>query len=262
MNEKYYLVRVEDLTWGVIERKIFDLKQAKIEYTRLKHKFKNVPCAVVLVSVEVIDDEYTEKIVYKKQLGSDVLMLNLLKDVVNCIEKYDKLRQLHRDTYYEYDVAPHGYGHSECFKIHHGLELLKLSQTTGEERDQILYNLEEALAIRRASKTEFSYSKMIKPLIEQMSKSVKSCIKQIESTEKANVRYTNSEKGIRNYKSFFESLDLDYDEFYPTSEEEPLEEINDISNIINIEEVMEENTLDFDKYDDKYFEYEEIYAQS
>lgn len=258
MNEKYYLVRVEELPWGVIERRVEEIKQAKIEYARLKHKFKNIPCTVALVSMDVTDDEVTEKTVYKKVLGSEVLILNTLKEMTDSLKKYEELTELHRKTLYEYDMAPHTYHRGESFKIHHGLELLKLSQTTGEERDQILYNLEESLAIRRAAKTQLNNSKMVKEYMKEIAKALKSSIKTITSAEESNKEYNKSSKSIKQNKMFFEALDLDYDEFYPVAEAEEttLIEVSEILDRLDIQKDVEE------KYDEKYFEYEEMYVEN
>ncbi|MGL5507085.1 MAG: hypothetical protein ACRDB0_04200 [Paraclostridium sp.] len=254
MDEKYYLVRVSDLKWGVIERKIEEIKTAKLEYARLKRKFKDVSCSVILLSVEDNKDGYIEKVIYKKSLSPEATVRSILEDMINLVEQFNNVCKLNQYLLDSYDVAPGKHKKGEAHRIFHGLELLKLSQTTGEERDKILYNLEESLSIRRSAKQELDYAKYANGNIKIIVNAIKSIMGNINSDLKKTEEYNASKKSIRTNEAYFNSLDLDYKEFYP-EQYEPLKD-DYLNNIDEILDTYDDNVVENDNYED----YEEQYA--
>lgn len=218
MNEKYFLIRVEGIGWGALERKAYDLQEARAEYENIKQKFHAMPCTVKLVSVKTENGEVIEKEIHKKQLAQELDIMNILNDIKSCIIRF---RQACTQHAYNRDHI------NNINDIYHGLELIKLSETSGTERDRILYNLEEELAIRRSGKMQLKYAGKVNSHINGINGSINSAIKDLTQSIKDKKRYNESEHNIVNYIDFYNSIDLNYKEFYD------VEIVDKVENILN-----------------------------
>lgn len=216
MNEKYFLIKVDGIGWGNFERKIYDFKEALKEYENIKANLVNVPCTVTLTSIKIEDDNIIEKEIHKKALSQELDILNILKDMQECIIRFRKACTIHtRNRNIDKDIN----------NIYHGLELIKLSETSGEERDKILYNLEEKLTIRRSGKNQVNRAKKVTKQINNINKTLGEAIKITINAIKHENEHPFTAECVSKYVDYYDSINLDYKEFYDV---ELIDEVEDL----------------------------------
>lgn len=233
--KKYYIVRVNSLYWGLVERRIDNYKIACKTYRAIKDKYQDIPCVVQMFRItentinnNIVQDEF---LMFQKEIGKEnnpMYHLNKILEHIQAIKRIKpKLCKIITNT------------SMNSRNFFHGLELSVLSRATLEEKATMLENLEDIVTIRRQSKIVVDELNLIEKNIDSIFSNVNSCKNKfnqnIKSRAKAN--YINKKNNV--YDSYVDSLGLKHEVTNRIINEEyynPID-LNNIEDDINIEKV-------------------------
>lgn len=232
---KYFLVEANEIPWGVCQRITYDWKDALDQYGKLKKFLEEVPCTVKLSSVETYIDEHGrekeyQKTIYEKRLAESKNILLLTEKIRNDIKGLLGARQLYSLFYRE--------ANENTLNISHAIELINFSLLSGEQRDDVLYNIENNTLKRRISQTQLKYLDEINSdLVTILNKCV-SINDKINAINGKSQKYNESKAAYEKNKNYLKTLGIDIDTHITY-------DIPDISEV-NLEEIEKNNSYHMD----------------
>lgn len=205
---KYFLVEANEIPWGVCQRITYDWKEALDQYGKLKKFLEKVPCVIKLSSVETYIDEHGrekeyQKTIYEKRLAESKNITLLTEKVRNNIKELLEARQMYSSFYKE--------ANENTLNMSHAIELINFSLLSGEQRDNVLYNIENNTIKRRISQTQLKYLDEINSeLVTILNKCV--CIdNKVKAINDKSQKYNESDAAYKKNKNYLKTLGIDID---------------------------------------------------
>lgn len=204
--DRYYIVKLEDIGWCELERTANTYNEGRDLYKKIKDFFIDVPCKILFISyTEYEDGTGEEKIIWSKQLGkeNDIrLMYELM---------YETIRQV--------KIKFHAYMRSQekceefLFDFDHALEKVDFEKTSGEQRDDMLFERKMTRIKRRIIKAQLDVGGGCKEIYKSIMDETDRALGKIKSLEKAPERIPQAtiDKYFKSLNLTSESLPLSYD---------------------------------------------------
>lgn len=217
--DKYFMVIVDGLDWGVIERSYVNWNEALECYRDLKEDYADIKCSVHLLRIDVIEhvkrysdvnledefirEEEKEVVIYSKVLGEKT-------DYKKQLLKAQKILQEVISISEELSVITESC-ESDIFNIMHGIELVKFSKLSGQQRDDILYRIEQDRVKRRAAKIGIVEYLNINGAVKASLGQIDKAINILEERSIKRVNENNKQHFSNKYKVYYDAVGIDYD---------------------------------------------------
>lgn len=148
-EKKYYSVHIEGLPYGSLIRETEDYSEALNLYRQIKKIFNFYYCEIVLQKHITIGDEIKTTDIYRKQIGEEFAIDKHLHDIINSLDKLDKMRKLYTNTNSDCDKFLSAFSHS--------LEHINAERLSEDQMRELFRNVEEKGALRRISKSQMDH---------------------------------------------------------------------------------------------------------
>lgn len=186
-EKKYYSVHIEGLPYGSLIRETEDYSEALMLYRDIKKKFDFFKCRIVLQKHIISKDNEEEVVtVYSKVVGDDYEITKHLNDILEILNKLDRMKRMYLST------------NSECDKyisaFNHSLENINAERLSENQMRDLFRNVEEKGALRRISKSQVEHLTNLNSNLAQIRANVN---KALESYKKIEYNRT-TQKAIEN----------------------------------------------------------------
>lgn len=186
-EKKYYSVHIEGLPYGSLIRETEDYSEALMLYRDIKKKFDFFKCRIVLQK-HIIGKDNEEEVatIYSKVVGDDYEITKHLNDILEILNKLDRMKRMYLST------------NSECDKyisaFNHSLENINAERLSEDQMRDLFRNVEEKGALRRISKSQVEHLTNLNSNLAQIRANVN---KALESYKKIEYNRT-TQKAIEN----------------------------------------------------------------
>lgn len=193
---KYFIIRVIELNWGLVERRRDLYEEAAEEYRKVKEEYSKIPCRVQLI--KVVDG--VESIIWNKELAKE---LNPTYHIEKAIEHLSSISSI--ETYSEQLLREQD---ENILNWRHGLQISSLLHATNSERILMLEKLENYEMARRRSKGMMDDCRYIKPHTEDaLNRANKVKYALTKKHDRAKATNANARKN-RNNDKYYDALGL------------------------------------------------------
>lgn len=174
-EKKYYSVHIEGMPYGSLIRETEDYSEALNLYRQIKRIFNIYECEIVLQKHVTIGDKTEVTVIYSKQIGKEFGIEKHLHDIINSLNKLDKMKKLYTSTNSDCDKFLSAFSHS--------LEHINAEKLSEEQMRELFRNVEEKGALRRISKSQMDHLMNLQTNLNSMRSNANKALDTYKKTE-------------------------------------------------------------------------------